>query len=637
MGDQRVSTGTGATEMRSFTKSVLRDLQALEKMLSEGMLEEKVLRIGAEQEMFLVDSAFCPAPVAMKVLEIAEDPRLTTEIGLFNIEANLSPLDFRGKCLSMLEAEIHEMVGIVRGSAREIGADVVLSGILPTIQTSDLVLENLTPLPRYAELNRILTELQGTDRVIHIKGLDELSLYQNDTFVEFCNTSFQVHFQVGISEYANHYNWAQAVAAPVLASAVNSPLLLGHRLWMETRLALFKHAVDSRSKTFQARNAPARVHFGYDWMPDSIIDAVREDIARFRILLTRSIGSDSLETLESGKIPKLAAWQMLNGTIWRWNRTCYGILNGKPGLRVEARYLPSGPTIVDEMANAAFFLGLMMQLPKEYGDVREYISFDDVKENFYSAARYGFKSQMVWLDKDGYTSQNLILNELAPRARQGLKSAGIVKKDIDKYIGIIEERARARRTGAGWMLESLSKMDPKAKPSVRLRELTAQMKANQQQGNPIHTWDLATIHEKSDWVDNYKTVERFMSRDLFTVRPDDVIDLAASLMNWKHVRHVPVEDDRGNLVGIVSHRDLLELLATNKRPDEVVVSDVMHTGLITVTPDTSTLEALELMRTRNIGCLPVLKGEKLIGLVTAHDFLTVSAKLLEERLREIKQ
>ncbi|NNE66520.1 MAG: CBS domain-containing protein [Pyrinomonadaceae bacterium] len=635
MGDQRVSTSTDGREIRNFTKSVLRDLEALERMLDGGMLEEDKLRIGAEQEMFLVDSAMCPSPVSTKVIEHAEDPRLTTEIGLFNIEANLSPLDLEGKCLSKMEGELKEVIGIVRNSAREFGSDIILTGILPTIAESDLVMENLTPLPRYIELNRILTELQGEDRVIHIKGLDELSLHENDTFIEFCNTSFQVHLQVGISEYANHYNWSQAIAAPVLASAVNSPILLGHRLWMETRIALFKHAVDSRSVTFQARSQPSRVNFGYDWMPDSIIDVIREDVARFRVIITREIGHDSLDMLDEGKIPKLGAWGMLNGTIWRWNRTCYGVMDGKPSLRVEARYLPSGPSVIDEIANSAFFIGLMLQLPKEYGDVRSLMSFDDVKENFFSAARFGFKSQIVWLDQKGYTAQELILNELAPRAREGLKNAGVDQADIDRYMGVIEARANAIRTGAGWMLESLSKMDPQAKRNVKIRAMMAQMKENQEKGDPIYEWDLATIDENTDWIDNYGTVERFMSKDLFTVRPGDVIDLAASLMNWKHIRHVPVEDDSGNLVGVVSHRDLLELLAKSKPTQEVAVHEVMNTDLTTITPETSSLEALSIMRTEKIGCLPVVRGEKLIGLITAHDFLSVSAKLFEERMKSV--
>ena len=512
-----------------------------------------------------------------------------------------------------------------------------LVGILPTIQQSDLVIENLTPLPRYNELNRVLTAMQGDDRGIHIKGLDELSLHLSDTFSEFCNTSFQIHLQVPISEFVNHYNWSQAVAAPVLASAVNSSLLLGHRLWYETRIALFKQATDIRSPALQARSQQTRVNFGNNWINDSILEMLHEDVARFRIILTRDLEENSLKSLEGGDIPKLKAWGMHNGTIWRWNRACYGIMNNKPGFRVEARFLPSGPTILDEVANSAFFFGLMMALPKKYGNVADCMAFEVAKDNFYSVARYGLKSQIVWLDGEGYRAKRLILDELLPLAKEGLESVGIDEADIYKYLGVIEKRAEAQRTGAGWMLESLAGMDKTAKMNVRMRALTAQLIKNQEAKSPVHTWELATIEEKCNWIDNYRTVERFMARDLFTVRPEDVIDLAASLMNWKHIRHVPVEDDEGNLIGVISHRDLLEILAKNqnKENEEIIVSDVMKTDLITITPETSTLEALNLMREKNIGCLPIVKHEKLVGMVTAHDFLTVSAKLFEERLKDI--
>ena len=154
---------------------------------------------------------------------------------------------------------------------------------------------------------------------------------------------------------------------------------------------------------------------------------------------------------------------------------------------------------------------------------------------------------------------------------------------------------------------------------------------------PVHEWPLAEIPAESEWIDNYKTVEQFMAVDLFTVRAEDIIDLAASLMHWRHVRHVPVEDDAGNLIGIVSHRDLIQLLAEGKinGQAEWAVRDIMQTDLITVEPETPTLTALELMRTKNIGALPVVKGQKLIGIVTAYDFLTVSAKLFEERLSSV--
>lgn len=636
MGDKKVSIENDEKCVRQFTKAVLNDLQALEKMLDENLMEENVMRIGAEQEMFFVDSAMRPAPIVLNVLEQAKDSRLTTEIGRFNIEANLTPLDFSGNCLSKLEDELTNVISVVKKSAQTFGADTVLCGILPTIQQSDLVEKNLTPNPRYLELNRVITALHGDERLVHIKGLDELHLHLKDTYIEFSNTSFQIHLQVGIKEFVKYYNWAQAVTAPVLASAVNSPLLLGHRLWQETRLALFQHAVDERSHTQHERNRPARVSFGRTWVKDSILEVFREDVSRFRIILTRAIEENSMETLSVGKIPQLNAWRMHNGTIWRWNRACYGVLNNKPSLRIEARFLPSGPTILDEMANAAFFLGLMMALPKIFGDVTERMTFDDAKQNFFSTARFGLKSQIIWLDGKNYGVKNLILDELLPHARNGLRQVGIEENDIEKYLGILQERVSQEKTGASWMLDSLASMDKNAKHNVQMRSLTSAMKSNQESGKPLHKWNLAEIPAKCDWIDNYQTVEQFMVTDLFTVRPEDVIDLAINLMKWKHIRHVPVENDQGCLVGIISHRDLLGLFSqvTNEKK-EIIVRDVMKQNLITVTPETSTLEALCIMREKKIGCLPVIKNEKLIGLVTTYDFLTVSAKLFEERIREV--
>ena len=639
MGEQNVSTEQDEQQMRQFTKAVLNDLQALEKMLANGQMEEDVLRIGAEQEMFLIDSAMHPAPLIQEVLNAANDERLTTEIGRFNIEANLTPLDFSGDCLSKLENELEEVFRLVKKSARSLNADAILCGILPTIQQSDLVEKNLTPNPRYLELNRILTALHAGERLIHIKGLDEIRLHLKDTFIEFCNTSFQVHLQVPMSKFTNRYNWAQAITAPVLASAVNSPVLFGQRLWQETRIALFQHAVDERSPTQHERNRPARVTFGRDWVKDSILEVFHEDVARFRIILTRALEENSLESLSAGKIPKLDAWRMHNGTIWRWNRSCYGVMNGKPSLRIEARFLPSGPTIADEMANSAFFLGLMMALPEEFGDVSELMPFDEVKNNFFSAARFGLKSQLVWLDGKSRSARHLILEELLPRARHGLRSVGIESADIEKYLGILEERVTQEKTGSQWMLDSLAAMDKRAKQNVKMRTLTCAIKTNQETGEPLHRWALAAIPPKPDWIDNYKTVEQFMVTDLFTVRPEDVIDLAANLMQWRHVRHVPVEDNEGKLVGIVSHRDLLRLFAlgSSNGKTETIVRDVMTENLVTITPETPTLDALTLMRDNNIGCLPVVKNERLVGLITAYDFLTVSSKLFEEKLMDFEK
>lgn len=639
MGDKKVDRGYDDAKVRAFTLAVLNDLHALQQMLDGGMFEEDARRIGAEQEMFLVDSAMRPAPLVTEIIKEARDGRLTTEIGKFNLEANLTPREFSGSCLRDMEDELNEVVDVVRTAACKFGAGVVLVGILPTIQLSDLTHENLTPNPRYFELDRVVTKLHGENRLIQIKGVDELQLTLQDTFTEFCNTSFQVHLQTSIKNFVRDYNWAQAISAPVLASAVNSPVLLNHKLWHETRVALFQHSVDTRSLVHKERNQPPRVNFGERWVDESIIEVLREDAVRFRILLTQAVEENSVETLAAGGIPKLSAWRLHNGTIWRWNRPCYGVVNGKPGLRIEARFLPAGPTIADEMANAAFFLGLMTELPEEFGDITTKMSFDEAKSNFFNAARYGLNGQIRGLDGKSRRVERLILEELLPRARVGLERAGVNADDSGRLLDIIEARVTKATSGSKWMLDSLASMDPRAKPNVRMRTLTAIMKSYQEKGMPLHNWELAEIPSRSEWVDNYKTVEQFMAVDLFTVRPEDILDLAASLMHWKHVRHVPVEDDAGHLIGIVSHRDLLELFALGKitGPAQLVVGDVMKTDLITVAPETSALDALELMRERRIGCLPVIKDNKLVGLVTAYDFLTVSAKLFEERLTEVAE
>ncbi len=637
MGDKKVASEYDDSQMREFTVGVLNDLHAFEQMLDAGMFEETERRIGAEQEMFLVDSAMHPAGLAVEVIEEARDGRLTTEIARFNLEANLTPRRFDGNCLRLMEDELTEILDLVRKAAGKFNAGVVLAGILPTIQLSDLTRENLTPLPRYHEIDRVVTELHGDNRVIQIKGLDELQLTLRNTFIEFCNTSFQIHLQVGAKEFVKYYNWAQAISAPVLASAVNSPLLLNHRLWHETRLALFQHGMDTRSLVHKERNQTPRVNFGDRWVEDSIIEVLREDAIRFRILLTQAVEENSLEALATGRIPQLAAWRLHNGTIWRWNRPCYGIVDGNPGLRIEARYLPAGPSVVDEMANTAFFLGLMTELPEEFGDITKYMSFDDVKNNFFNVARYGLNGQIHGLDGKSRRVGKLIQEEFLPRAKRGLISAGVDENDIERLLGVIEARVETEKTGAGWMIDSLAAMDKRAKPNVRMRTLTAAMKSRQESGEPMHEWPLAQIPVKAEWIDNYQTVEQFMAVDLFTVRPEDVLDLAASLMHWRHVRHVPVEDDAGRLIGIVSHRDLIELIASGKfvTAAPIIVRDIMKTNLVTVAPETPTLDALELMREKNIGCLPVLKNDRLVGIVTAYDFLTVSTKLFEEKLGSV--
>src|SRR2546423_1914622 len=615
--------------------ALLADLRALELMLETGRIESGVRRIGAEQEMFLVDRNLNPAPVAEEVLKRARDARLTTEIARFNLEANLSPLAWGGNCLGKMHSELDEVISLARRSARECEADVLLAGILPTLQVSDLSLDNLTPIPRYFELNRSVSQLRGGAFSIHIKGVDELQIMHDNMMMESCNTSFQLHLQVGPAEFVPLYNLAQAITAPVLAASVNSPLLFGHRLWQETRLALFQHSADTRSSALQMRSQPTRVGFGERWLKNSVLELLREQIARFRVIMIADADEDPLRVIERGEVPQLSALRLHNGTVWPWNRACYGIANGRAHLRIENRALPSGPTTLDEMANAALFFGLMSALPAEYGEIEKQMSFDDAKANFFAAARHGLKAQFTWLGGKSYAAGTLILDHLLPLARAGLLESGIEAEDIDRYLGVIEERVESGQTGAQWALQSLAAMNEQGTRDIRLRTLAAFMLARQQGDEPVHRWPIVEMDENEEWRRSYQTVGQFMSTDLFTVRPDDLVDLAANVMDWKHVRHVPVEDDEGRLVGLVSHRNLLRRLArglTGGKTEAVAVSSIMKLNPLTVTPSTPSLEAIRLMRAHRVGCLPVVEGDRLVGIITAYDFLAASASLFEKYL-----
>ena len=633
--DLKGSSGT-SQELRHFTRRLLRDVQALEKMLDEGMIESGIRRIGAEQELFLLDSSYRPAPLALRMLERLKDDRFTTELAIFNLEFNLEPLLFGGNCLSQMEADISELFIKAREAAALEDGYVALTGILPTLQKSDLSLDSMTPNPRYRILNDTLSRLRGGDYEFYIKGADEFIVKHDSVMLEACNTSFQVHFQVGPEEFANLYNVASVVSAPVMAVACNSPLLFGKRLWHETRIALLEQSIDTRPTRHHLRENNPRVTFGRQWVDDSVLEIFREDIARFRVLFATDQEADPFAMMEEGKIPKLRALCLHNGTIYRWNRPCYGILNGQPHLRIENRVLPAGPSPVDEVANAAFWFGLMAGTANNYGDVRDLMDFSDVRQNFFSAARHGLDAPISWLDGHTGTAREVLESTLIPLAREGLEVGGIDSGDIDRYMGIIEERVKRRRTGASWLLQSFNKLSSSLPTSEKLGALTRALVARQSEGLPVHEWELARREERTTWRDNYLRVEQYMTTDLITVNEDEAIDLVASVMDWQHLRHVPVEDNEHCLVGLVTRRTMMRLLASGKlREDEPMpVSSMMEREVITVNPDTLTLDAIQIMHDRQISCLPVVKDGRLLGIITERDFMDIARDLLKDKLSE---
>ncbi len=454
--------------------------------------------------------------------------------------------------------------------------------------------------------------------------------------LEACNTSCQVHLQVDAEEFAHIYNIAQAMLGPVLAATSNSPLLFGKRLWSETRIALFQQSVDTRAAMKHLRERVSRVRFGDAWVSDSVVELFQEDVARFRVLLPTPIPEDALETLDSGGVPRLAALQLHNSTIYRWNRPCYGVSEGQPHLRIECRALPSGPTVVDEIANAAFWIGTLLGAAAEFDDMTRYLDFDDAKDNFLAAARRGLNATLTWVNDETVPAQELVLQRLLPMAKAGLESVNIDPGDVDHYLGVVRNRVESCGTGAQWLLRSLSKLKGHGTFSERLAALTAATAARQHDGQLGHEWPLAVLDEGGGWKGNYLSVEQYMTTELFTVHEDELVDLVAFLMDRKRIRHVLVEDDGQQIVGLVSYRSLLRLLTRGQVGERLAipVKEVMVRNPITVTPETPTLEAIKLMHENGVSVLPVVKSGKLVGTVSERDFMHIARQFLEEKLSE---
>ena len=621
--------------IRSFTSAVLNDLRALEQMLREEWIEEGVRRIGAEQEMFLVGEDWRPASLATRVLDRLGGPPFTTELALFNLEANLDPLYLSGRCFSDLHAALDGAIAKVSDAADREGARVLLAGHLPTLVKSDLTLDQITPVQRYYTLNEALTRMRGGEYSLRMEGVDELMLEHDSVMLEACNASFQVHLQVGVEEFPRLYNTAQLMVAPVLAAGVNSPLLFGRRLWAETRIALFQQSLDTRSGTPHLREVSTRVRFGNRWVKESIAELFEEDLSQFKVLMAGPVREDPFELLRAGTVPSLDALQLFNSTIYRWNRPCYGISEGRPHLRIECRVLPAGPSTLDEVANAAFWIGLVLGASEAFGDPAERMDFRDVKSNFLTVARSGLGSAVRWLEGGMADVRSLILITLIPLARTGLVRAGVEPDDADRFLEVIERRVSTGQTGSEWVHRSLAAMRGRGTRSGRLAAITAGTYNRQQEGTAVDEWEPTEVSEGGGATRSYRRVGQYMQTQLLTVDENESVDLVAFVMDREKIRNMPVEDSEHRLVGVVSYRSILryvggrdELPAGGATP----VKEIMGRDPVTVTPESSTLEAIRLMRDRGVACLPVLDEGKLVGIVTDRDFMPIAYDLLEERL-----
>jgi len=637
MGTQTVSQFSDREQKHQFVRSLLNDIRSLEYMLEHDWFEKGITRFGSELEMVLVDkSTLKPRNIAMDVISKMKSPKwLETELAQFNLELNLTPREMKANNFRLMEDEVLKKLSKVGATLNEFDAGYILTGILPTIQKFHLNKANITPRDRYYALLDAIKQLNlGNDFELKIFGIDELFVKHDTPLLEAANTSWQVHLQVEASAFVHMYNIAQALAAPVLSAGANSPIVFGKRLWHESRIAMFEQSLDTRNTHEHMREQATRVSFGNDWLNDSILDIYKDDISRFKVLLSNIAEENSWEKILNSEVPELTSLLVHNSTVYRWNRPQYGISkNGKPHLRIENRVFGAGPTVSDQMANAVLWLGAMKGMAIHHSDIRKEISYSALRDNFGRAARFGLEADFKWLKNKKIHVRELLKKEIIPMAEEGLKACRINDEDIDTYLGIVKERVRKKTNGAIWMLNSYEDLLNKdvSKDEI-LSVLTYSIMNNQKSNEPVHKWKTADLVDLTEYQPLELKVSEFMQTDLLTVEKDDLLELVGELMDWRRIRFLPVEDEHGHLQGIITSRLLTRsLLKSIREPEDkaLIVGDIMIEDPTVIAPDASIMKAMKLMRQNKIGSLPVVKNRKLVGVITETDFLDITSSLLE--------
>lgn len=489
MGEEVTQTEFSRAHRQEYRRKVQLCLDVFETMLAQSSFDVERPLTGMEIECNLVDDGYQPAMTNADVLTSIADPAYQTELGAYNIEFNVPPRPLPGRSALDLEADVRTSLNEAESKAGRFGSHIVMIGILPTLMPEHLAGDWMSESTRYQALNDSIFTARGEDILIDIGGPERLSLHAATIAPESACTSMQLHLQVSPGDFATNWNAAQVIAGPQLALGANSPFFFGHELWSETRIELFTQATDTRPEELKTQGVRPRVWFGERWIT-SIFDLFEENVRYFPSLLPELSDEDPVAELAAGRTPKLSELRLHNGTIYRWNRPVYDVVGGRPHLRVENRVLPAGPTVLDMLANSAFYYGLLRALADDDRPIWTKLSFAAAERNFRAAAQYGIDARLYWPGYGEVTADELVLRELLPLAHEGLRQWGVAAEVRDRFLGVVEGRAKAGRNGATWQVATVRALQERGatRPEAlaeMLRLYCERMHANA----PVHTWD----------------------------------------------------------------------------------------------------------------------------------------------------
>ncbi len=479
MGEEIQYSHFNKSDYQQFYSHLEEETVLLKSWFDNQRFSSTDLVAGYELEAWLINQAGSPVAINEAFLQQANNPLLSPELAKFNIELNVEPEPLSDNVLSIFEKKLDTLWQQCSDTATSLDTNVLGIGILPTLKNSDLTLNNISLLDRYKALNeQVLRHRNGVEITLNINGDEHLQIKHKDVMLEAAATSLQIHIQVPQDVAARYYNASILLSAPMVAVSTNSPCLFGRRLWQETRIPVFEQGVPTGGYGGAASGPVHRVSFGSDYVRESLYECFQENLDHFPVLLPVHYQTS---------IDKVRYLRLHNGTIWRWNRPLIGFdEDNTPHLRIEHRVCASAPSTIDNIANIAFYYGLVHYYATAENPAELTIPFADAKNNFYRAAQVGLKHKTRWLHKKTDTLQKIILDKLLVEAETGLYQLGINQHDSQRYLHVIQQRVEQNKTGSQWQLNFLNAhQDSRAK-------LTLNYLKNQISGKPVHEWDLET-------------------------------------------------------------------------------------------------------------------------------------------------
>lgn len=477
MGQEISQTQFSAADFTRFLHRLSVETERLGQFFADASPNDDKPIAGLEIEAWLINDAMRPSPINEHYLSTIDEPLASAELAKFNIELNTHPLKLESTIFSDLHHQLQSTWSNAVTHAEQLDSRLMMIGILPTLLPSDLTIANMSDLNRYRALNKQILAIREHPIHLDITGNEHLDLDHDDIMLESATTSLQLHTKVPVHTAHHYYNAAIIASAAMVAICGNAPYLFQKDLWYESRIPLFEQAVDIGGYNGAAQGPIKRVSFGTGYARHSLFECFQENLEHFPVLLPEYLDEDSAS---------FAHLKLHNGTIWRWNRPLVGINDdGTPHIRIEHRTPAAGPTLIDTVANAAFYYGLTQNLFELITNNGLPIEFTVARDNFYHAAKHGLSSHVSWIDEQRVRLKSLLIADFIPRAMDGLTQLGIPEDECQRYLGIIQQRAESQQTGSQWQRQFIKKH-----PND-FRKMTEHYIHNQQSNKPVSEWPLS--------------------------------------------------------------------------------------------------------------------------------------------------